>query len=130
MHAQTTDDVSTLPTPSFSTIFTPVSPESGTIMEESEEEDSSSSSLSDSTIESKFTDRTELPDLPRAIYELLESDPPLLYNPQAVHRGLQASSPHLRPTRPQIEVLDGYPPACSPRLSACPPAPWMPTGVA
>lgn len=106
---ETTDDVDTLPTPSFSTIFTPVSPESGTIVEESEEEDSSSSSLSDSTIESKFTDRTELPDLPRAIYELLESDPPLLYNPQAVQRGLQASSPHLRPTRPQIEgVLTKY----------------------
>jgi len=106
---ETTDDVSTLPTPSFSTIFTPVSPESGTIMEESEEEDSSSSSLSDTTIESKFTDRTELPDLPSAIYQLLESDPPLLYNPQAVHRGLQASSPHLRPTRPQIEgVLTKY----------------------
>merc|ERR1719362_1318876 len=81
-------------------------------MEESEEEDSSSSSsLSDTTIESKFTDRTpaSLPDLPSAVYSLLEADPPLLYNPHAVHLGLQASSPHLRPTRPQIEgVLTQY----------------------
>lgn len=97
---ETTDDVDYLPTPSFDGIFTPAT---ATIVEEDEDDDSDSSD--DRLIESKMGDGGLL----KAVHDLLASEPPLIYDPDALRLGLQTTSPHLRPTQPQLEgILKAY----------------------
>jgi len=101
---ETTDDVDYLPTPTFDGIFTPAT---ATIVEETETESSDSSSSGSSGEEE--TKRDDGNQLAQAVYAMLADDPPLLYDPKAVYTSLIASSPHLRPTRPNIEgILTKY----------------------